>query len=39
MSSFEELGHTSSSIALTPLCKALIIGISLQSLLSWFPVK
>lgn len=37
--SLEELGQISSSITLTPLCNAFMIGTSLQSLLSWFPVR
>lgn len=38
-SSFEEFGQISSSITLTPFFSAFIIGTSLQSLVSWFPVR
>ena len=37
--SFVELGHMSNSITLTPFRSACMIGTSLQSLLSWFPVR
>lgn len=39
MSSMVEFGHMSSSMTLTPLSSAMMMGVSLQSLLSWLPVR
>jgi hypothetical protein len=38
-SSLPEFGHRSSSMTLTPSRSALMMGASLQPLLSWFPVR